>query len=111
MKVVELLPYSQMLHGTPGGMLGNLQQAHNRSQQLPGLMQVIIVVESISYFVFILSILVLLFGSVLHGKQDIKSEMMNPRAAGPEGSLIGVHGIDLYVSSTENNWIRFGYET
>ena len=29
-------------------------------------------------------------------KQDIKSEMnpmMNPRAAGPEGSLIGVHGI------------------
>ncbi|KAM5547802.1 transcriptional corepressor LEUNIG-like [Rosa sericea] len=52
----------QMLHGTPGGMLGNLQQAHNRSQQLPGLMQ------------------------------DIKSEMMNTRAAGPEGSLIGLHG-------------------
>lgn len=38
-------------------------------------------------------------------KQDIKSEMMNPRAAGPEGSLIGVHGIDLYVSSTGNNLI------
>lgn len=43
MKVVELLPDSQMLHGTPGGMLGNLQQAHNRSQQLPGSTQVIII--------------------------------------------------------------------
>lgn len=41
MKVVELLPFSQMLHGTPGGMLGNLQPAHNWSQQFPALMQVL----------------------------------------------------------------------
>lgn len=25
-------------------------------------------------------------------KQDIKSEIMNSKGAGPEGSLIGVHG-------------------
>ena len=36
-------------------------------------------------------------------KQDVKSEMnpmMNPRVAGPEGSLIGVHGIDCELPYT-----------
>ncbi|KAJ9688537.1 hypothetical protein PVL29_014276 [Vitis rotundifolia] len=57
-------PPGQTLHGAPGGISGNLQQVQSRNQQL----QV---------------------------SSDIKSEMnpmMNPRAAGPEGSLIGVHG-------------------
>ncbi|KAJ4957815.1 hypothetical protein NE237_024926 [Protea cynaroides] len=58
-------PSGQVLHGTAGGMSGTLQQVQARNQQLPGSMQ------------------------------DIKSEMnpvLNPRAAGPEGSLIGVPG-------------------
>ncbi|GMH04614.1 hypothetical protein Nepgr_006454 [Nepenthes gracilis] len=55
----------QGLHGTPGGISGNLQQFQNRNQQLP------------------LPV------------QDIKSEInpiINAKAAGPEGSLIGVPG-------------------
>uniref|UniRef100_A0A2P2LFS8 Uncharacterized protein MANES_16G063800 n=1 Tax=Rhizophora mucronata TaxID=61149 RepID=A0A2P2LFS8_RHIMU len=57
-------PSGQTLHGTPGGS-GNLQHVQNRNQQLPV------------------------------STQDIKSEMnamINPRNAGSEGSLIGVHG-------------------
>ncbi|KAF8400723.1 hypothetical protein HHK36_014023 [Tetracentron sinense] len=58
-------PSGQVLHGTAGGMSGTLQQVQARNQQLPG------------------------------STQDIKSEMnpvLNPRAAGPEGSLVGVPG-------------------
>ncbi|PIA42600.1 hypothetical protein AQUCO_02000203v1 [Aquilegia coerulea] len=54
----------QVLHGT-AGIPGTLQQVQARNQQLPG------------------------------STQDIKSEInpvMNPRAAGPDGSLIGVPG-------------------
>ncbi|XP_043699670.1 transcriptional corepressor LEUNIG isoform X6 [Telopea speciosissima] len=58
-------PSGQVLHGTAGGMPGTLQQVQARNQQLPG------------------------------STQDIKSEMnpvLNTRAAGPDGSLIGVPG-------------------
>ncbi|KAF9613009.1 hypothetical protein IFM89_004863 [Coptis chinensis] len=57
----------QILHGTAGGMSGALQQVQARSQQLAG------------------------------SSQDIKGKMnplLNPRAAGPDGSLIGVPGIN-----------------
>ncbi|CAL2275080.1 unnamed protein product [Prunus armeniaca] len=73
-------PPRQMLHG-PGGMLGNLQQAHNRSQQLPG------------------------------STQDIKTEMMNPRAAAPEGSLIGAHGSNQGSNNlTLKGWPLTGFD-
>ncbi|XP_026389712.1 transcriptional corepressor LEUNIG-like [Papaver somniferum] len=55
----------QVLHGTAGGMSGNLHQVQARNQQLPG------------------------------STQEIKSEMnpiLTPRGAGPDGSLIGVPG-------------------
>ncbi|KAF3441959.1 hypothetical protein FNV43_RR15875 [Rhamnella rubrinervis] len=55
-------PPGKMLHGTPGGISGNLQQAQNRNQQFPG------------------------------SPQDIISEMMNSKVASPEGSSIGIHG-------------------
>lgn len=95
LEVVELLFYRQTLHGTPGGISGNLQQIQNRSQHLPGPMQAIIIIMIIflSYrknCFHIFDILVCL-------KQDVKSEMnsmMNPRATGPEGSLTGVQGND-----------------
>lgn len=51
MKVVEFLPDSQMLHG-PGGMLGNLQQAHNRSQQLPGSTTQVIIISDLFHTSF-----------------------------------------------------------
>lgn len=72
MKAVELLPYSQMLHGTPGGMLGNLQQAHNRNQQHPGLMQVIINFESVSYQILSAQVLFSYFGTFVHGETGHK---------------------------------------
>ncbi|KAL8152515.1 hypothetical protein V2J09_010275 [Rumex salicifolius] len=55
----------QALHGTPGGMSGNLQQFQNRNQQLP------------------------------LSATEIKNEvnpMPNTRVAAPEGSLMGVPG-------------------
>ncbi|KAK1298168.1 Transcriptional corepressor LEUNIG [Acorus calamus] len=58
-------PSGQVLHGTAGGIPGTLQQAQVRNQQLSG------------------------------STPDIKTEMnavLNPRAAGPDGSLIGVPG-------------------
>ncbi|KAA3476960.1 Transcriptional corepressor LEUNIG-like protein [Gossypium australe] len=58
-------PPGQTLHGTPGNISGSLQPMQNRSQQI----------------------------SV--PTQDSRSEinpMLTPRAAGPDGSLIGVHG-------------------
>ncbi|KAK1312854.1 Transcriptional corepressor LEUNIG [Acorus calamus] len=58
-------PSGQVLHGTAGGIPGSLQQAQVRNQQLSG------------------------------STPDIKTEMnavLNPRAAGPDGSLIGVPG-------------------
>ena len=44
LKVGKLLFCRQTLHGTPGGISGNLQQVQNRSQQLPGPIQVIIII-------------------------------------------------------------------
>ncbi|KAK7815931.1 transcriptional corepressor leunig-like protein [Quercus suber] len=77
-------PQGQTLHGTPGGISGNLQQVQNRSQQLPGPIQ------------------------------EIKSEMssmMNPRAAGSEGSLIGVHGSNQGSNNlTLKGWPLTGLE-
>ncbi|XP_041007559.1 transcriptional corepressor LEUNIG-like isoform X1 [Juglans microcarpa x Juglans regia] len=74
----------QTLHGTPGGISGNLQQVQNRSQHLPGPMQ------------------------------DVKSEMnsmMNPRATGPEGSLAGVHGSNQGSNNlTLKGWPLTGLE-
>ncbi|KAK9268885.1 hypothetical protein L1049_000650 [Liquidambar formosana] len=74
----------QTLHGTPGGISGNLQQVQNRNQQLPV------------------------------SAQDIKSEMnpmMNPRAAGHEGSLIGVHGSNQGSNNlTLKGWPLTGLE-
>ncbi|KAF8393301.1 hypothetical protein HHK36_021542 [Tetracentron sinense] len=60
-------PAGQVLHGTPGGMSGTLQQVQARNQQLLG------------------------------STQEAKNEMnpvLNLRGVGPEGSLIGVPGID-----------------
>ncbi|KAM1046797.1 hypothetical protein EV1_025997 [Malus domestica] len=74
-------PPGQMLHGTPGGVLGNLQQPHSRSQQLPG------------------------------SSQDIKSEVMNPRAVAPEGSLIGTHGSNQGNNNlTLKGWPLTGFD-
>ncbi|CAL9071745.1 unnamed protein product [Musa textilis] len=56
-------PSGHILHGSAGGLSGPLQQVQARNQQLPV------------------------------SAQDIKSEIspvLNPRAAGPDGSLIGV---------------------
>nr|XP_018683146.1 PREDICTED: transcriptional corepressor LEUNIG-like isoform X3 [Musa acuminata subsp. malaccensis] len=58
-------PSGHVLHGSAGGLSGPLQQVQARNQQLPG------------------------------SSQDIKSEIspvLNPRAAGPDASLIGVPG-------------------
>ncbi|OMO57960.1 Regulator of chromosome condensation, RCC1 [Corchorus olitorius] len=58
-------PPGQIPHSTPGNISGNLQQIQSRGQQIPV------------------------------PTQDSKSEinsMLTPRAAGPDGSLIGVHG-------------------
>ncbi|URD72015.1 Transcriptional corepressor LEUNIG [Musa troglodytarum] len=56
-------PLGHVLHGSAGGLSGPLQQVQARNQQLPG------------------------------SSQDIKSEInpaLNPRASGPDGSLIGI---------------------
>ncbi|CAL9063626.1 transcriptional corepressor LEUNIG-like isoform X2 [Musa acuminata AAA Group] len=58
-------PSGHILHGSAGGLSGPLQQVQARNQQLPV------------------------------SAQDIKNEInpvLNPRAAGPDGSLIGVPG-------------------
>ncbi|WOK95788.1 transcriptional corepressor LEUNIG-like isoform X2 [Canna indica] len=58
-------PSGHILHGSAGGISGSLQQVQARNQQVPG------------------------------SSQDIKPEInpiLNPRAAGPDGSLIGVPG-------------------
>ncbi|KAB2618720.1 transcriptional corepressor LEUNIG-like [Pyrus ussuriensis x Pyrus communis] len=74
-------PPGQMLHGPTGGVLGNLQQPHSRSQQLPG------------------------------SSQDIKSEMMNPRAVASEGSLIGAHGSNQGGNNlTLKGWPLTGFD-
>ncbi|KAH7511868.1 hypothetical protein FEM48_Zijuj12G0028500 [Ziziphus jujuba var. spinosa] len=75
----------QMLHGTPGGIpggiSGNPQQAQNRNQQLPG------------------------------STQEIKSEMMSPKVAGPEGSLIGIHGSNQGGNNlTLKGWPLTGFD-
>jgi hypothetical protein len=94
----------QTFHGIPGSMSGNLQPVQSRSQQLPGPTQVIIVINSSSFLLLLFFLfydtfraLFLISDSLLCLKQDIKCEMnsmMNPRATVPEGSLIGLHGID-----------------
>ncbi|XP_015898191.3 transcriptional corepressor LEUNIG isoform X2 [Ziziphus jujuba] len=78
-------PPGQMLHGTPGGIpggiSGNPQQAQNRNQQLPG------------------------------STQEIKSEMMSPKVAGPEGSLIGIHGSNQGGNNlTLKGWPLTGFD-
>ncbi|XP_074575000.1 transcriptional corepressor LEUNIG-like isoform X2 [Curcuma longa] len=58
-------PSGHVLHGSAGGLSGPLQQVQTRNQQVPG------------------------------SSQEIKSEInpiLNPRAAGPDASLIGVPG-------------------
>ncbi|THU64949.1 hypothetical protein C4D60_Mb01t31900 [Musa balbisiana] len=58
-------PLGHVLHGSAGGLSGPLQLVQARNQQLPG------------------------------SSQDIKSEInpaLNPRASGPDGSLIGIPG-------------------
>ncbi|XP_019057600.1 PREDICTED: transcriptional corepressor LEUNIG-like [Tarenaya hassleriana] len=54
-----------LLHGAPGAISGNLQQAQIRNQQLPL--------------------------SAQDGRNDVGS-MMNSRGAAPDGSFVGVHG-------------------
>uniref|UniRef100_A0A453F119 Uncharacterized protein n=1 Tax=Aegilops tauschii subsp. strangulata TaxID=200361 RepID=A0A453F119_AEGTS len=56
----------QILHGSIGGLSGTMQQIQGRSPQLPG-----------------------------HAQQSIKTEInpiLTPRAAGPEGSFMGLQG-------------------
>ncbi|XP_039064762.1 transcriptional corepressor LEUNIG-like isoform X4 [Hibiscus syriacus] len=67
MKAASMIgqPPGQTLHGTPGNISGSLQQMQNRAQQ------------------------------VSVPTQDSRSEinsMLTQRAAGPDGSLVGVHG-------------------
>ncbi|KAK8595645.1 hypothetical protein V6N13_000345 [Hibiscus sabdariffa] len=58
-------PPGQTLHGTPGNISGSLQQMQNRGQQISVPTQ--------------------------DSRSDINS-MLTPRAAGPDGPLVGVHG-------------------
>ncbi|KAB1209193.1 Transcriptional corepressor LEUNIG [Morella rubra] len=77
-------PPGQTLRGTSGCISGNLQLVQNLNQQFPG------------------------------PTQDINSDMnsmMNPRAAGPEGSLVGVHGSNQGSNSlTLKGWPLTGLE-
>lgn len=95
------LLYRQTLHGAPGGISGNLQQVQSRNQ-----LQVSSACVSSYCYIYEKCYNLCFSFWFLHVfvlKQDIKSEMnpmMNPRAAGPEGSLIGVHGICCKLLST-----------
>ncbi|KAG6489942.1 hypothetical protein ZIOFF_051224 [Zingiber officinale] len=63
--LIQCFKYRHVLHGSAGGLSGPLQQVQTRNQQVPG------------------------------SSQEIKSEInpiLNPRAAGPDASLIGVPG-------------------
>eukprot|EP00268_Persea_americana_P050405 TRINITY_DN547_c0_g1_i5.p1 TRINITY_DN547_c0_g1~~TRINITY_DN547_c0_g1_i5.p1 ORF type:complete len:1206 (+),score=292.55 TRINITY_DN547_c0_g1_i5:267-3884(+) len=77
-------PSGQVLHGAAGGMTGTLQQVQPRNQQIPGV------------------------------AQDIKSEInpvLNPRAAGPDGSLIGVPGSNQGSNNlTLRGWPLTGFD-
>nr|XP_010925121.1 transcriptional corepressor LEUNIG isoform X2 [Elaeis guineensis] len=71
-------PSGQLFHGSAGGLSGTLQQVQARNQQLPA------------------------------ATQDIKTEMnpaLNPRATGPDGSLIGIAG----SNQTGNNLTLKGW--
>ncbi|XVE98242.1 hypothetical protein REPUB_Repub03eG0088800 [Reevesia pubescens] len=77
-------PPGQTPRGTPGNISGNLQQKQSQGQQIP------------------------------LPTQDSKSEidsMLTPRAAGPDGSLIGVHGSNQAGSNlTLKGWPLTGLD-
>ncbi|KAE8811448.1 transcriptional corepressor LEUNIG-like [Hordeum vulgare] len=69
----------QILHGSIGGLSGTIQQIQARSPQLPG-----------------------------HAQQSIKTEInpiLTPRAAGPEGSFMGLQGSNQVANNlTLKGW-------
>lgn len=91
----NLFNFRQVLHGTAGGMSPQVQA---RNQQLPGSTPVWCF-RSSDLFIFHFPYPYVVLTSMWY--QDIKSEInpvLNPRAAVPEGSLMGIPGILSSIS-------------
>ena len=112
-----LVSCRQTLHGTPGGISGNLQQFQNRNQQLTLSGPVCDFLYALSYpdsrfqipdYCVVACLLFIPLEALYHfspmrSLQDIKTDMnqmMNVRAAGPEGSLMGISGIGQSILLT-----------